>query len=304
MMIHDRHPPPQNRVEPPSGPCLGNSLHFRYCPATTPVCSHVRCHWISGFQVFVWPQANDLCHASFLRLFGATSLTAFRISGFGLLVAMHGCISRVYGQAFVFCRCACTEMPKQGPLGASTRFWGGGGNRVSSSRGAKLHFGAVVVFVCFTCNCIFGCVFLHSQWVVFVVCCKKHVLPLACIFSTDFWAPLFFQWVFFGVVFHTFNWVKFFVVAKGTSYLWVAFFSTDFWGVCCVLCRCFVGQILVLSDIDCGMGYDIWGGGGLGPPPPHPPPSARLLFIGFQKMTTNQNQFLSVQNSHFLNHLF
>ena len=126
MMIHDRHPPPQNRVEPPSGPCLGISLHFRYCPATTPVCSHVRCHWISGFQVFVWPQANDLCHASFLRLFGATSLTAFRISGFGLLVAMHGCISRVYGQAFVFCRCACTEMPKQGPLGASTRFWGGG----------------------------------------------------------------------------------------------------------------------------------------------------------------------------------
>ena len=126
MMIHDRHPPPQNRIEPPSGPCLGISLHFRYCPATTPVCSHVCCHWISAFQVFLWPQAYDLCDASFLRLSSAISSTAFCISGFGLSVAAHSCISRVYGQVFVFRRCACTEMPKQGPLGASMRFWGGG----------------------------------------------------------------------------------------------------------------------------------------------------------------------------------
>ena len=126
MMIHDRHPPPQNRIEPPSGPCLGISLHFRYCPATTPVCSHVCCHWISAFQVFLWPQAYDLCDASFLRLSSAISSTAFCISGFGLSVAAHCCISRVYGQVFVFRRCACTEMPKQGPLGASMRFWGCG----------------------------------------------------------------------------------------------------------------------------------------------------------------------------------
>ena len=136
-------------------------------------------------------------------------------------------------------------------------FGGVGGDRVSSLRGAALHFGVVVVFVCFTCDCIFGGPFLSSECVVFVVCCKKHVLPLACIFSTDFWAPLFFQWVFFGVVFQTFDSVKFLVFLRGMSYLWVAFFSTDFLWWCCALCRYFMGQILILGDIGCGMGYDI-----------------------------------------------
>ena len=63
---------------------------------------------------------------------------------------------------------------------------GPGRHRVSSSCGAKLHFGAVVVFVCFICGCIFKAPFSSFEWVVFFVCCKKHVLPLACIFSTDF----------------------------------------------------------------------------------------------------------------------
>ena len=59
-------------------------------------------------------------------------------------------------------------------------------NRVSSSRGAKLHFEAVVVFVCFIYGSIFGAPFSTFKCVVSFVCCKKHVLPLACIFSTDF----------------------------------------------------------------------------------------------------------------------
>ena len=84
--------------------------------------------------------------------------------------------------------------------------WVGGSNRVSSSRGAGLFLGALVVFVCFICGCIFGSCFLNFGWVVlFRVLHKKHVLPLACSFSTDFLAPSFFQCVFFGLVFHTFG---------------------------------------------------------------------------------------------------
>ena len=64
------------------------------------------------------------------------------------------------------------------------RVWGS--HRVSSSRGARLHFEAVVVFVCFICGSIYKAPFSTFGYVVSFVCCKKHVLPLACIFSTDF----------------------------------------------------------------------------------------------------------------------
>ena len=64
------------------------------------------------------------------------------------------------------------------------RRWGS--NRVSSSRGARLHFGVVVVFVCFICGSIYKAPFLTFGSVVPFACCKKHVLPLACIFLTDF----------------------------------------------------------------------------------------------------------------------
>ena len=101
-------------------------------------------------------------------------------------------------------------------------------HRVSSSCGAKLLFGVVVVFVCFICGCIFKAPFSSFEWVVFFVCCKKHVLPLACIFSTDFQARQFFQWLFFGGLFQTFDSVEFLVFVKSMSYLQVAFFSTDF----------------------------------------------------------------------------
>ena len=78
----------------------------------------------------------------------------------------------------------------------------GGSNRVSSSRAAGLYFGVVVVFVCFTRVSTFGACFLIFGWVLFVpVLHQKHVLPLGCIFSTDFLAPSFSQCVFFGLVF-------------------------------------------------------------------------------------------------------
>ena len=92
-------------------------------------------------------------------------------------------------------------------------------NRVSSSRGAKLYFEAVVVFVCFICGSISKAPFLTFGSVVSFVCCKKHVLPLACIFSTDFSARPISQCFFFGALFQTFASVAFLVVAKSMSYL-------------------------------------------------------------------------------------
>ena len=46
-------------------------------------------------------------------------------------------------------------------------------------------FGLWLCFGCFTRDCIFAPPFLTFKWVVSFVCCKKHVLPVACIFSTD-----------------------------------------------------------------------------------------------------------------------
>ena len=80
----------------------------------------------------------------------------------------------------------------QGLHGATVRYGWGGGDRVSSSRGAKLHFGAVVVFVCFICSCIFGARFLSSGWVVFFVCCKKNTSYLWLAFFQLIFGHLYF----------------------------------------------------------------------------------------------------------------
>ena len=106
-MILDRHPPPQSRIEPTCSPCMGSYLKLGAGLLLAPVCLPVCCHWLSAFQALLWSQAYDVCHASFLRLFGAISLTAFRISGFGLSVALRGCISRVHGWVFLFCHWSC-----------------------------------------------------------------------------------------------------------------------------------------------------------------------------------------------------
>ena len=209
-------------------PLHGQQLTIALRPTTCPVCLPVCCHWLPPFKAFSQSQGYDLCHVSFLRLFSAIPLIASCISGFRVSVVLHGCISRVHGGVFVFSHWSCVIGHHARASWCSNAMWVGGRHRVSSSRGARLHFGAVVVFVCFICGCIFGAPFLSSEWVVSFACCKRRVLPLACIFSTDFWVRLFFQWLFFGVVFQTFDSVQFLIFLKSMSYLWVAFFSTDF----------------------------------------------------------------------------
>ena len=61
--------------------------------------------------------------------------------------------------------------------------------------------------------CLFG-----QLW-VFCLCTQKHVLPLACIFSTDFCGQPFSTVAFFAGAFRCFAWAYFLRVAKNTSYL-------------------------------------------------------------------------------------
>ena len=61
--------------------------------------------------------------------------------------------------------------------------------------------------------CLFG-----RLW-VFCLCTQKHVLPLACIFSTDFWGRPFSARASFGWAFWCFAWAYFLRLAKNTSYL-------------------------------------------------------------------------------------
>ena len=59
--------------------------------------------------------------------------------------------------------------------------------------------------------CLFG-----RLW-AFCLCTQKHVLPLACIFPTEFWARSFSAVTFFARSFRCFAWAYFSRVAKNTS---------------------------------------------------------------------------------------
>ena len=194
--------PHPNRGVPPPSPCLTRSPCTAHGLRLSPHCLRVCCHWLLGSVTLLRFLAYDLCHASFLRPFTAISLTAFSVWGSGFLVGVHVLICRVYRWVFVVSHWPLGLRVRQGDGGATPRLGWGGSNRVSSSRAAGLYFGVVVVFVCFTRVSTFGACFLIFGWVLFVpVLHQKHVLPLGCIFSTDFLAPSFSQCVFFGLVF-------------------------------------------------------------------------------------------------------
>ena len=124
----------------------------------TPHCLPVRCHWLSALHGLLRFQAYDLCHASFLRLATAFSSIAFRISGFHLLLSLHGCILRVCSGVFVF------------PIGQawSATMQGLQGGRMTSGGRVVTEYHHLVVQ-----SCILG------QWlclcVLFVVVFLRHL---------------------------------------------------------------------------------------------------------------------------------
>ena len=121
---------------------------------------------------------------------------------------LHHCILRAHDQVFVVSHWSNVASLHARASGRQNDVRGRGRHRVSSSRGAELHFGVVVVFVCFICGCIFRAPFLSFEWVVFLVCCKRHVLPLACIFSTDFLGKSIFSVASFSRAFSNFSFTK------------------------------------------------------------------------------------------------
>ena len=178
--------PPSDVILPPLHPCMGGNPRPVCGLRPTPHCLPVCCYWLLILMVLARFQACDLCHASFLRLLSAIASSAFSISGTGLLFVLPHRILRVHIKVFVVFVSQMWLATMQGLQGGRMTSERGSSHRVSSSCGAGLHFGVVVAFVCFICGCIFRAPFSTFGCVVFFVCCKKHVLPLACIFSTDF----------------------------------------------------------------------------------------------------------------------
>ena len=170
----------------PLRPCMGGNPRPGYDLRPTPFRFLACCHWLPWFKVSLHFQAYDLCHASFLRPLTAISWAAFSISGFVLSSVLRGCILRVHNKVFVIFVSLVWFAIMQGLQGRANDVSGRRRHRVSSSRGAWLYFGVVFVFVGIIYGFFFGAPFSTFQWVVSFVCCKKHVLPLACIFSTDF----------------------------------------------------------------------------------------------------------------------
>ena len=117
---------------------------------------------------------------------------------------------------------------------------------------------------------------------VFCLCTQKHVLPLACIFSTDFWVSHFLRRPFLHKHFRVLLEHTFRVLSKTRLTSRLQLFQLIFKDTLVQLCSVWWPKswFRVVQVVHWGTTFE--GRGGLGPPPPHPPPSACLLFIGFQ----------------------
>ena len=163
MMIHDRHPPPKTASNHPVALAWAFLCIFGTAPQPhlfVHTCvaigyQHFRSFFGLRLTTFV------MRHSYGFQVRFRQPLSAFRASGCRLrrIVAFLGFMVRY----LFFAIAHAQKCPSKGHWVLRCGFGGVGGDRVSSSRGAELHFQAVVVFVCFTCNCIFGVPFLNSR---------------------------------------------------------------------------------------------------------------------------------------------
>ena len=159
---------------PPLRPCMGGNPQPGCGLRLTPTCPFAYCYWLRPHNVRQRPQAYDHCSASFLRPSFANSSIAFCIQWFKFI--LRHCRLQVHLWVFAASTDPLWSAIMQGLQGGSVTSMGWRIIRVSSSRGAGLHFRVVVVFWVFHSWLHFCATFSYFQ-VGSVFC----VLQKACL---------------------------------------------------------------------------------------------------------------------------